>query len=70
MMRYRGITLDQLQILWAKAKNARADKYKPILSELILTQVLPLFNTQPQKHDDFKKEIDMNLITSNQPLTM
>lgn len=71
-MRYRGITLDQLQILWAKAKNARADKYKPILSELILTQVLPLFN-QPQqliKHDDFKKEIDMNLVTSTQPITM
>jgi len=49
--RYRGITLEQIQILWDKAQNNRADKYKPILSELILTQVLPLFN----RHD--KKEI-------------
>ena len=66
-----GITLEQLNIIWAKAKNNRADKYKPTLSELILTQVLPLFNAQPQiKHDDFKKEIDMNTLTSNQPLTM
>jgi|GEM_PF-658470 len=49
--RYRGITLDQLRILWDKTRNNRADKYKPILSELILTQVLPLFN----RHD--KNEI-------------
>ncbi len=40
-----GITYDQLMMMWAKAKNARADKYKPILSELIMTQVLPLFNS-------------------------
>lgn len=60
-----GITYDQLMMMWTKAKNTRADKYKPILSELIMTQILPLFNTQSQiKHDDFKREID--IMTTNQ----
>lgn len=68
----KGLTLEQVQHLFATTSNPRADKYKPILSELILTQVLPLFNQSQQliKHDDFKKEIDMNTLTSNQPLTM
>lgn len=64
-----GLTLDQVQQLFATTDNPVANKYRPILSELIFTQVLPLFNQQP-KHDDFKKEIDMNIITTNQPLTM
>lgn len=67
-MRYLGITLDQLQILWNEAQNNRADKYKPILSELILTKILPLFNQIKQIAP--KKEIDLNLSTTNQPLTM
>lgn len=63
------ITIDQFRILCDKARNPRADKYKPKLFELIFNQVLPLFN-QTIKHDDFKKEINMNIITNNQPLAM
>ena len=67
----KGLTLEQVQHLFTTTHNPRANKYKPILSELILTQVLPLFNKQP-KHDDFKKEINImpNLTTIDQPLTM
>jgi len=63
------ITIDQFRILCNKVRNPRADKYKPKLFELIFNQVLPLFN-QTIKHDDFKKEIDMNIIATSQPLTM
>lgn len=59
----RLITLDQLKILWDKAQNNRSDVYKPVLAELILTQVLPLFNKQSQKHDDFKERA---IMTTNQ----
>lgn len=67
--RMMGLTIAQVQQLFQTTQNQVANKYKPILSELILTQVMPLFNPQP-KHDDFKKEIDMNIITTNEPLTM
>ncbi len=46
-----GLTLDQVQQLFATTDNPVANKYRPILSELIFTQVLPIFN----RHD--KKEI-------------
>lgn len=63
-----GITYDQLMMMWAKAKNTRADKYKPILAELIETQVLPLFNEV--KLVAVKPEVSSVTITNNQPLTM
>lgn len=50
--------------LLANTHNPRADKFKRLLSQAILTQVLPLFNPLP------KKEIDLNLTTTNQQLTM
>lgn len=57
-----GLTLVQVQQLFATTDNPVANKYKPILSELIFTQVFPLFNQHP-KHD---KEIDImnNLSTA------
>ena len=51
--------------------NAPKTKYVSNILEFIKNTLIPLFNAQPQiKHDDFKKEIDMNTLTSNQPLTM
>ena len=50
--------------LLANTHNPRADKFKPLLSQIILTQVLPLFKPVA------KKEIDLNLTTTNQQLTM
>lgn len=64
-----GLTLEQVQHLFATTHNPVANKYKPILSKLIETQILPLFN-DTTKHDDFKKEIDVNIIATNQPLSM
>ena len=58
------ITYEQMMELLANTHNPRADKFKPLLSQAILTQVLPLFNPLP------KKEIDLNLTTINQQLTM
>ena len=63
---YKGITLEQLQILWEEAleKCDVVIKYKPLLTELIETQILPLFNTQLQiKHDDLK---ETTIMTTNQ----
>ncbi|RTK93601.1 MAG: KilA-N domain-containing protein [Neisseriaceae bacterium] len=54
--RMMGLTIAQVQQLFQTTQNQVANKYKPILSELILTQVMPLFN---QQHDDFKKEAIM-----------
>jgi phage regulator Rha-like protein len=61
------ISIPQIGELIVSAPEA---KYIPHILEFIKNTLTPLFNTQPQKHDDFKKEIDMNLITTNQPLTM
>ena len=62
-MRYKGITLDQLRTLIDIAKSKGAVKFIPTIAELILTQVLPLFNSQAQiKHDDFKKETLMSKV--------
>ena len=74
-MRYKGITLNQLRGLFDIAKQKKDTKFIPILSELILTQVLPLFNqpqhqTQPQINSDFSQEITLNPVNANQPLTM
>ncbi|MBX9867817.1 MAG: antA/AntB antirepressor family protein [Burkholderiales bacterium] len=65
-IRYIGISLDQLRTLVDIAKSKGAIKFIPILSELILTQVLPLFNPPQQiiKHDDFKEETIMSTTTS------
>jgi len=60
------ITLDQVARLWDKAHNNRSDKYKPILAEIINNQIKPLFN----QNSIINKEIDMTLITTNEPLTM
>lgn len=62
------ITYEQMMELLANTSNPRADKFKPLLSQAILTQVLPLFNQIKQIAP--KKEIDLNLSTTNQPLTM
>lgn len=62
------ITYEQMMELLANTSNPRADKFKPLLSQAILTQVLPLFNSIG--HNESKKEIDLNLSTTNQPLTM
>lgn len=68
---FTGITLEQLQMLWSKAKNNRSNKFKPILSELILTQVLPLFNqAHLQTSMEVMQPIELNPIDANQPLTM
>lgn len=40
---YLGITMHQLRLLWDKAKNNRAFKYKPILADLMLYEVFYLF---------------------------
>ena len=62
-MRYKGISLDQLRTLVDIAKSKGAVKFIPTIAELILTQVLPLFNSQAQiKHDDFKKETLMSKV--------
>lgn len=52
--------------------NAPKTKYVSYILEFVKETLQPLFNaSKPQiKHDDFKKEIDMNLVISNQPLTM
>jgi len=62
------ITYEQMMKLLANTSNPRADKFKPLLSQAILTQVLPLFNSIG--HDEPKRVIDLNLSTTNQPLTM
>lgn len=62
------ITYEQMMELLANTSNPRADKFKPLLSQAILTQVLPLFNSIG--HDEPKRVIDLNLSTTNQPLTM
>lgn len=62
------ITYEQMMELLANTSNPRADKFKPLLSQAILTQVLPLFNSI--SHDEPKMVIDLNLSTTNQPLTM
>jgi len=62
------ITYEQMMELLANTSNPRADKFKPLLSQAILTQVLPLFNSI--SHDEPKRVIDLNLSTANQPLTM
>lgn len=62
------ITYEQMMELLANTSNPRADKFKPLLSQAILTQVLPLFNLIG--HDEPKRVIDLNLSTTNQPLTM
>lgn len=60
---YKGITLDQLRTLIDIAKSKGAVKFIPTIAELILTQVLPLFNSQTQiKHDDLKKEAVMSKV--------
>ncbi len=67
---YKGITLEQLQILWEEALE-RCDvviKYKPILAELIETEILPLFNQV--KSVTVKPDANGVTITNNQPLTM
>lgn len=42
------ITYEQMMDLLANTHNPRADKFKPLLSQAILTQVLPLFNQNSQ----------------------
>ena len=42
------ITYEQMMELLANTHNPRADKFKPLLSQAILTQVLPLFNQNNQ----------------------
>ncbi len=51
------ITYEQMMELLANTSNPRADKFKPLLYQAILTQVMPLFNAvakieqpQPDKH--------------------
>lgn len=73
-MRYKGITMEQLRDLWAKANNKRAEGFKPILLELIFTKVAPLFKQQHEIQHliDLKPqpEFDLSPINVNQPLTM
>lgn len=67
-----GITLEQLNIIWAKAQNNRAVKFKPVISELILTKVMPLFISAVAqiKPVEIAPKIELNPVSVNQPLMM